>query len=361
MQREIKNNSVLLAMSGGVDSSVSAVLLKKAGADVIGLYLDIGGRDRNLKFERALAAADSVGVELIVKDIKSLLEKNVIAPFVRTYLRGKTPNPCAICNPTVKFAVLKKEAEERGVNWIATGHYAGIAEKGDGIYHVAMAEDKDKDQSYFLYRLEQNVLSKTIFPLSHIVKQRVKEIAVELDLPMAHARESSEICFIEEDFRSFIESRDVYFPPEGPIIHVRAGEIGRHSGIYKYTVGQRRGLDIAWKAPLYVLHIDPDRNAVWVGEKEDLGVGSFTVEDLFWQGGAGQRDKNEDIFVRIRHRSSLVPCMVKILSHDSCRVELRDFLPVVPPGQAAVFYDSSGIVLGGGWIKEQKFKVNYNF
>ena len=330
---------VVLGFSGGVDSAVCSVLLKKQGYEVHGLYLD--NTDENA-LNDAVKTAEFVGIPLEVRDVKAELEEKVCRPFTECYLRGETPNPCILCNPTLKFKSLLDEADRIGAELIATGHYARCE---NGVLYKGMPSN---DQSYMLCRLKREQIARLILPLGKYEKTETRKMAEEFNLPVAHKGDSMEICFIpDKDYIGWLERR-AKMPPEGDFIF--HGEIiGRHSGIYRYTVGQRRpGLFDGRK--LYISRIDAANNVVELALWEELFKTEVTARDFNWMVDAPTAPVRAN--VRVRHTKwENPPCAAMV---EGERVIITCDEPVRAPaaGQSAVLYDGDRL-LGGGFIEQR--------
>jgi tRNA-specific 2-thiouridylase len=349
-------------MSGGVDSSVTAALLKAQGHDVIGVNMQLWDKGRQAAGEEgfrpcctledsmdAARVADRLGIDFHVLNLEEVFRSEVVDRFVAEYLHGITPNPCIVCNERIKFGILLDKARELGADHLATGHYVRLEQGIDGLVRLKKAADLKKDQSYFLYRLSQEVLQAALFPLGSLSKPEVRKIADEYQLPVAKKAESQEICFVENnDYVAFIEKRSETAHLSGAIVDRTGKVLGRHDGTYRYTIGQRRGLGIAAPRPLYVLGTDPASGTVTVGFEEELYSGSLTAGSVNWQQPppAGEFTAT----CKIRYRQEPVPCRVTL--HDGARVAVAFPEPVksVTPGQSVVFYDDD-TVLGGGVIE----------
>jgi len=337
-------------MSGGVDSSVAAYLLKLEGFDVVGVTMCLGiKRDDSSACCGAEAIADAkkvcdkLNISHYVLDFSKGLEEKVIAPFVDEYILGRTPNPCVDCNKYLKFDALIKKAFALGFESLATGHYAGIVEK-DGEYFLTKAHDNPKDQSYFLYGIKKNLLKHIKFPLANLDKAKVRALAAQADLPVAQKKESQDICFVvDNDYARIVEARKGRFKP-GNIVDVDGKVLGRHKGIIHYTVGQRQGLGIGGGKPLYVVALNSANNSVIVGSKLDLLAKGLIVEDLnlFVKELPGQ------FLCKIRYNSKPVVAAAKA-ANGGLEITFTSLVEAVTPGQAIVFYDGD-IVLGGGTI-----------
>lgn len=349
---------VAVAMSGGVDSSVAAALLRDQGHEVMGITMRVWDHPPLPPEQEgvsdpvadALRVADRLRIPLHVVDFREQFRRLVIDDFVDEYYRGRTPNPCIRCNRTVKFGLLLDAARELGADCLATGHYARIEHGPGGFFHLLKGADPGKDQSYFLFSLTQEQLSRSLFPLGGMTKPEVRAMAEALGLRMAEKGESQEICFIpDDDYVRFLEAEKGADLLSGHIVDSRGTILGRHSGTYRYTVGQRRGLGIAWKEPLYVLGVDAERRHVVVGAKEELLRDGLTAAQVNWIMPAPTGEFVASCKIRYRHHP--VACRVRPLPGDRVEVRFLEREKSVTPGQAVVFYEGDR-VLGGGWIEE---------
>ena len=361
--------AVVVAMSGGVDSSVAAYLLREAGYRVIGMTLKTWPKElcdtvaknqtccSTRDIEDARKVAHHLKIPFYVVEASQPFQHQVIDYFVQGYAHGWTPNPCVVCNRKIKCGVLLSKAKALGAGWVATGHYARVLwDEGKGRTLLKQAIDLSKDQSYVLYQLSQEQLSCLLLPLGDKTKSQVREIARQANLPVAEKPESMELCFIPDgDTRGFLRKRIPEAFRPGEIVDAHGRVLGQHQGIAAYTVGQRKGLGIAHPRPLYVLGVDLESNRVIVGEEEELCTTTCEVKDPSWVAIACLKRPREAL-VKIRYRSDKIPArLVPLLDNghpypDRIRVEFEE--PVqggVCPGQAAVFYEGD-IVLGGGWI-----------
>lgn len=340
-------------MSGGVDSSVTAGILLASGYDVEGVSLRLweGGRaePRNCSDHRGAAdIAAQLGILHTLIDARSSFAQTVVRSFVTDYVEGRTPNPCVACNRDFKLGVLLEWARARGADYVATGHYARLRrDPASGRASLARGADRNKDQSYFLFALSQEQLARTLFPLGDLEKTEVRAVARRLRLPVAERPESQDVCF--GDYKAFVESLADPADLCGGEIVDRSGKIlGRHDGVHRMTIGQRKGLGVSSAQPLYVLEIDNATKQVIVGGKEELRCRGLVAHSLNWI----EPPENGEISaeVQVRYRSPSIPCRVRVHGDGTCEAHFEESFPSVTPGQAAVFYDGDR-VLGGGWIE----------
>jgi tRNA-specific 2-thiouridylase len=364
---------VVVAMSGGVDSSVAAVLLKEQGYEVAGLALQVtdyskyrkddeGGTCCSIKdMDDARRVCEAIGIPFYVIDTEKTFDRAVVDYFVSDYLQGRTPNPCVMCNTKVKFHHLYRKAMEMGADFVATGHYARIQHDAKVGYCLLKAIDKAKDQSYFLFNLTQSQLERTLFPLGSMTKDKVREIAARFHLPVAEKPDSQEICFVPgNDYKKFIDART---PPEqrheGLIVTEEGVVLGNHDGIHHYTVGQRKGLgaalDLAQKMDLakahdfYVTRIDAEKRRVILGPSSDLAKKGLIASNVNWI-VAPDLSRVQNFEAKIRYRADLVSADVRQLADNHVQLTFKEAQKAVTPGQACVFY-SGELCLGGGWIE----------
>ena len=344
-----KKKKVAVALSGGVDSSVCALLLLKQGYEVIGIT---GKMTQDDNFEtvcnNAKAVADKLGIKHYILDLSEDFKKNVIDYFINSYKTGETPNPCIVCNRTIKWGKIFDYAiNELNCDYIATGHYAQI-KKVDGQFLLFPAKDIKKDQLYYLFDLNQEQLSKTIFPLCGLEKPQIREIAKENDLPSKSSKESQDICFIKKPYTTKKFLLENINSQKGDFILNKTGEkIGTHEGFFQYTTGQRKGIGIAYAEPLYVVGLDAKKNQVFCGTKnelfsDELTLDNFNLHDKTFIGGK--------TLVKIRYNMQAV--QAKIILTENIKIKFNEPVSGITKGQACVIYDiSDGHLIGGGWIK----------
>ncbi len=360
-----EDTRVVVAMSGGVDSSVVAGILKREGYDVVGVTLQLydhgaavhraGSCCAGQDIEDARRVSESLGIPHYVLDYEARFREAVIDPFANSYVSGETPIPCVSCNQTVKFADLLQTARELGADALATGHY--IRSRANGAHRALYRPvDTDRDQSYFLFATTQEQIDYLRFPLGHLPKAQVREIAEEMGLTVAKKQDSQDICFVPQGKYSDIISK---LKPEaanpGEIVHIDGRVLGRHDGIVHYTVGQRRGIGVATGEPLYVVHLDAPNARVIVGPREALETHKVFLRDVNWLGDRPLAELDEsgvELFARVRSTRAPQPARL-VMDGDNVEVELLGEESGVASGQACVLYEGEGAgarVLGGGWI-----------
>ena len=365
-------STIAVAMSGGVDSSTVAAMLRAEGHTVIGLTMQLWNQRRLAGHEGmpesvqgrccslddvydARAVAQAIGIPYYVVNHEDRFERDVVRPFVAEYLSGRTPIPCSLCNNHLKFDQLLMVARQIGAETIATGHYAQVEfDEPRGRWLLKRPVDRAKDQTYFLFGLTQEQLSRTLFPLGHMTKPEVRELARKLGLALAEKPDSQEICFVPGgDYKRFL---DAYLEEQGQSLPDTAGElvtangqvIGEHAGIHNFTVGQRKGLGVATGSPLYVIQINGERGQVVVGKEDELYSQSMQVRRTNLISIANLTGPMR-VTVKIRHRHEAAPALIENSGADEIRVTFDEPQRAITPGQAAVFYDGD-VVVGGGWI-----------
>ncbi|NQV16081.1 tRNA 2-thiouridine(34) synthase MnmA [bacterium] len=358
---------VLIAMSGGVDSSLAARLLVEQGYDVIGVtmklwgYLDTGGRpthDSNCcsldDINNAKAECASLGIPHYTLDMSAEFKQIVIENFVSEYKAGRTPNPCVVCNTEIKWHALLNKLDDLEVDYLATGHYARkIRHAASGKWTIGRGKDLNKDQSYVLWGIRPLDLDRTIFPLGDLTKHEVRNLAAQAQMRTADTPESMEICFVpDNDYRNFLSEQYpeiVEAAPEGDFVNAEGEVIGKHKGVFNYTIGQRKGLGIATGEKVFVNKIDLEHNIVHVGSKADAEAISFIVNSCNWLiPESFVLDHPVDVQIRYNHKAK--PARISSVSNDEVRVDFEAPQDAITPGQSAVFFQE-GLVVGGGIIK----------
>lgn len=357
-----EKNSVAVAMSGGVDSSVAACILKQQGFNVIGVTMrvwsckDLSERKKLCysltDLEDAKKVAYILGIPHYVIDLRKEFEKFVIEPLLKNYLNGFTPNPCVLCNQKIKFDFLLRKILSMGINYLATGHYARIikvrSSKEDGQFLLKKAKDINSDQSYWLYSIPKCNLKYVLFPLGDLTKEKVREIAKNYSLHVAEKPKSQELCFITNgDYRKFLESR-LKNSRSGNIIDINGNLIGKHNGIFQFTIGQRTGLNISTGKRIYVKDIIPQENKVIICERKELYKSECNISNVNWIIEGSKYWKN--IKVRIRYKHEEANAEIYQLKKDLYRIKFKEPQFAITPGQSAVVYYND-IVLGGGIIQ----------
>lgn len=355
---------IVLAMSGGVDSSVSAWLLREAGHEVIGVFMrhgqvpdvacDVAGPRRHKQgccsaadADDARRVADRLGIPFYALNFEEEFGR-IIDYFVEEYTAGRTPNPCIVCNSWLKFGQLFRYADSAGAEFVATGHYARLMPVADGVPALCRADDPRKDQSYVLFGIRRELLGRLKFPVGEYSKEEIRRMAARLELRVADKPDSQEICFVpDHDHARFVRSRRPAQDTSGEIVTTDGTVVGRHDGLEQFTIGQRKGLGLAFGEPRYVVRLDAARRQVVIGTKRELGRSELTAAQANWL--IAEPTAPFHCQVKIRYRSRLVSALVEPLAADRFAVRFDEPCEGVAPGQAAVCYDGDR-VLGGGWI-----------
>ncbi len=348
-------------MSGGVDSSVAAFLLKEQGYDVIGVTMQIwqdenpltecneGGCCGISAVDDARRVANALEIPYYVMNFKKEFKENVIDYFIDEYLNARTPNPCIACNRYVKWESLLTRSMQIGADYIATGHYARILQLENGRYTLQKSVTDAKDQTYALYNLTQEQLKRTLMPVGAFHKDEIRTMAEKIDLQVSHKKDSQEICFISDnDYGRFLEENCEALPPEGNYVDIEGTVLGRHKGIVHYTIGQRKGLGIALGKHMFVREIRPETNEVVLGDAEDVFSTSLVCNQLNWM-SIERLEKEMDVIAKIRYSHKGAKCTIYPDGIDGVRVEFDEPQRAITPGQAVVFYQDDYIV-GGGTI-----------
>ncbi len=337
---------VVVAMSGGVDSSVAAYILMQQGHDIVGATMKLLDDEKtNNAIKDAKEVCNILGIKHYVFDLVEEFKNIVINDFINNYKNGLTPNPCILCNKKFKFGIFYEKAKELGYEYIATGHYAKI-ENGK----LKMAANKDKDQSYFLYGIKKDLLNYIIFPLeNYSSKSDIRNIAEKADLPVKSKKDSQEVCFVpNDDYKAFLSANMDKLPSIGNICLKDGTILGHHNGLINYTIGQRKGLNISYKEPLYVTDINKNTNEIIVGNNNDLFKERFIANNI----NLLTDNLDSEVLVKIRSRSQLKEATVKLIDNNKLEVILKEKERAITKGQSVVIYDKDEICLGGGIIEE---------
>ena len=348
------NKTVIIGMSGGVDSSVAAYLLKERGYDVIGVTMNTAVEGASVEhMEQTIKDAKSVAERLQIPhhvlDFRKEFNEKVVEYFINEYINGRTPNPCNVCNRQVKWQALLDKFEEFNADYIATGHYARIDKLSNGRYAIRNATTGAKDQTYALYNLTQEQLSKTIMPVGEYTKEEIRKIAEDIGLFVASKPDSQDICFIpDKDYNAFIRKYGKELPPEGDFVDKTGKVLGKHLGITNYTIGQRKGLGLAMGHPVFVTDIRKDTNEVVIGENEDLFVTEVLATDFNFM-AIDKCYEDKEFIGKIRYSHKGTECKLKKLDENKYLCTFKEPVRAATPGQALVIYDGE-YVAGGGTI-----------
>lgn len=351
-----KEKRVLVGMSGGIDSSATCIMLQEQGYEVVGVTMRTWDREEAPAYiTEARQLANRLGIEHHVADVRKEFKEIIVKYFIDEYMNGRTPNPCVMCNPLFKERILCEWADQCNCAWVATGHYCQLEDR-DGHRYILTGDDCTKDQSYFLWKLPQEILKRMMFPLGGMTKLQVRDYLASKGFETkARGGESMEVCFIDKDYRDFLKEHcpdiDQRIGP-GWFVDSKGLKLGQHKGFAYYTIGQRRGLDIALGKPAYVLKINPVKNTVMLGDVEQLEAEYMLVDDLNFV-CPEELGKVEQLSVRIRYRSRAIPCRAALLDDGRLLVRFLGKASAITPGQSAVFYDGNR-VLGGGFITSQQ-------
>ena len=368
---------IAVAMSGGVDSSAAAAILKEQGHELVGFTMQLWNQRRGINVDEngeplpsrccslddvydARRVAEELGFPFYVLNLEKEFERDVVQPFVTSYLNGETPIPCVACNSRLKFASLDRLGASLGCEKVATGHYARVEfDEATNRYRLLRGRDPQKDQSYFLWELTQDQLSRSLFPLGEMSKPDAREAARRNELAVAEKKESQEICFVPDgDYAGFIdrylaaEAQTDRLPGAGELVNTQGEIIGTHGGIHNYTVGQRRGIGISSAQPLYVIGINSQTNRVTVGHQEELLSEEFTASGVNWI-ALDNPTSPVRAEVRVRYRHTAAPATITPLRNARARVKFDEPQRAITPGQATVFYRGDEVI-GGGWIVESR-------
>ena len=352
MNMELNRNKILLGLSGGVDSATAALLLKEKGFTVTGYYFDVAGNNEKGKREAA-AVAEQLGIDFIYEDVSADFGKIVIGNFIGEYLHGRTPNPCVMCNPNVKFKRLIAHANEIGAYYIATGHYCRIAcDKAADKFYIRRAASEKKDQSYMLYRLGQEVLSRLIFPLGEFESKDVtRGLARKNSLQNAEKKDSQEICFINpaDNYAEYIKRAGFSSAP-GDFVDKNGNVLGRHQGILNYTIGQRKGLGIALGKPAFVTEINYEKNTVALGDNADLFHREVISENNVFSAYPAEAYDGKEVLAKVRYSAPPTEAVIRVHGKQVI-TEFKEAQRAATPGQSIVFYEDDRVI-GGGFIEK---------
>jgi len=359
---DYNRKKVVAGMSGGVDSSVAAWLLKEQGYDVVGVTMQVWQEQQEIQEENggccglsavedARRVAWKLGIPYYVMNFKQEFHDHVIQYFMEEYVKGRTPNPCIACNRHVKWESLLKRSLDIGADYIATGHYAQVERLANGRYALKKSAAAAKDQTYALYNLTQQQLSRTLMPIGGYSKEEIRKMAERIGLEVAGKPDSQEICFIpDHDYAGFIEKHWGRELPQGNFVDMEGNILGRHKGITHYTVGQRKGLELSLGRPVFVVEIRPETNEVVIGSGSDVFSDVLTCKGLNWMAVDGLCGESMKVTAKIRYSHKGAPCVIREIGRDRVECRFEEPQRAVTPGQAVVFYDGDYVV-GGGVIE----------
>ena len=363
---------IAVLLSGGVDSLVSARILKDQGHSVFGIHFFTGyetpestrllgktspSPTSGITSGKTVAdiisgLRDQLEIPIEILDARKAFQSRVVDYFIHTYQKGRTPNPCMVCNPFIKFGACLSLAAEQGASHLATGHYARVRKDGNGTFHLLCGKDHKKDQSYFLARLNQQMLSKAVFPLGAFTKAETIALSQKLGLKPVAPKESQDICFINDcTYGEFLVQQPGFHSHKGLVQDIDGHIIGDHQGLHHYTIGQRRGINIPASEPYYVVRIEPEQNRLVVGFKQDAFSDTCYVEEIQWIHEPPPQPIK--VMTRIRYRHEAAPSQITPIGNHAARIRFEVPQSAITPGQAAVFYDRDE-VLGGGWIRAER-------
>lgn len=356
-RRSSKSKTVVVAMSGGVDSSVAAYLLHKQGFDVIGISMRLWsyapenthGCCTPDDLYDARRVADQLGIPYYVFNFEQKFKDTVVKDFVEQYRNGETPNPCVRCNTDIKFDILLQRTKELGADFLATGHYARLVEDQEGTFYLKQAVDLAKDQSYFLFGMNQTQLSKLVFPLGNMTKPEVRAVAKKAGILTSEKKESQEICFVPTNYKKFVSDRiDAQDIKKGKLVDQKGNVLGEHEGIHGFTIGQRKGINIPTTLPMFVSHIDKNSGDITIGDQQSLMKQTFVVREMRYT----KDSLKEGDILNLKIRSHFKPAQARVLKvDDKVTLSFDEPQKSITPGQAAVLYKDQ-CVIAGGWIDQ---------